>query len=966
MSSPRLQFSWTHTRKFLVVLLVVAVPSIGISLLFGWVNGWKWTPDGKSAATSWIITSCLHFVVCSALALWQLKRIRHDLNEYFNDFYDDKVMPTTESPSKPSAEGQSSLLVIVWGIYGLAAFIGSILLYFAFAQAWNPSDFIFSNNEGFVAALALLIIVLSGAIVPIYTDLAKQVRQQMDTFELEISSLCQTVAEIDVHATALWVHFERIARPSLADWARNVTQENIAGASFDVLFKPVQVAQHLGQKFPHYRDETTAKFLENLKDESIGDQIDLGQYKTAIDLQASKTRIQSMFKRDLNEEVLDSQSRIDRSRRLKYLGWASQGPLAIASPPNGIRTYVSFAQNKLEFIRIPTSSTDESQSKHIFANNTKFLTPPSEHFFVYVLRRQQASSNESQKPFANVRDAQVEFKERSARHLQKWDSVAEVAQDSSLRTSLRNACFPLEVDLSFFSDDVTLFSHLALKSDDEPETPRFGIPARFLYFAFWAIAPAHKTTSQKILRTITKNDMPFLEDIYPRFLDIYDNLEAWVNEDCPDDPMSTLYGEYEGLLPVAKDFDRIVDFVEISTKWVAEVKQQFKQVFYFGNSLMSRTRVSRFLTMLDNVRLEDVDDRPEETVDERNEAIFRFISPFYRHRQTHGEYSALDSESPDVEFTKVIQRIQNYCIDSANRGYFIETFFGRNDSPATPEEQYDTWLTESRKKIVSPKNIPQQVVPRQANVTQEFLVLSLADHRSALYNWVRAARSRKTRDHIKIFKLKLVGLKPAKQFGIDVIPSRQDQIQHLHRFIQVREQPKPLSPRSTFDLEPTKSQIVATKYLNKLATYRRYLDLIDYLEISTSFRKDVAIPQDVQMKIFDALDGDKKPLDVDLAEKPAAFVRWLCSVLVVRESEKEKLLIALFKMIMNQPSQESKEKIRKYCVVPANEKDMQDTFFGGNDPASAAQAPEKYNLWLEKFKERNPPPQEDETSEPDS
>ncbi|MFM7308954.1 MAG: hypothetical protein ACKO2Q_13415, partial [Actinomycetota bacterium] len=68
---------------------------------------------------------------------------------------------------------------------------------------------------------------------------------------------------------------------------------------------------------------------------------------------------------------------------------------------------------------------------------------------------------------------------------------------------------------------------------------------------------------------------------------------------------------------------------------------------------------------------------------------------------------------------------------------------------------------------------------------EEFLLLSLADHKSALYNWLRAAKSATTRRRLRSYESKLDNLSFGKQLGIEILPSRAGRIQHLRSFLDV-------------------------------------------------------------------------------------------------------------------------------------------------------------------------------------
>ncbi|MDA0304403.1 MAG: hypothetical protein O3B45_08590, partial [Bacteroidetes bacterium] len=778
--------------------------------------------------------------------MWQLKRIRDDLDEYFNDFYHDKVRPPTESPSKPAAEGQSSLLVTVWGIYGLAAFIGSIILYFAFAQAWNPSDFIFSNNEGFVAALALLIIVLSGAIVPIYTDLAKQVRQQTDTFELEISSLCQTVAEIDIHATALWVHFERMAQETLMQWTESLGSEVIGRAAHDCLFKPFDIARNeqvdVSKKPDHYFQRWSETQVQTVPIPVLSDATKhlkgIEQLTKPTDTSVSKTRILRVFRiTPKPEESLTYQERQTRTRRLRYIGWSAQGPLAIAS----YKTFLSTTEEGRVFHRTPFNEINpliyrryppvDNEAEGVFLNGSKYLVPASENFIVEVLREQLRQQRETNGNFnlPDLEGNQLEFSKRCGRHLARWDSFEQSQEARSLRTSLSNACASLELDIAFFSDDMTLFNHLALNNREANPATNVGLFARFLYYSFWLIAPRQKTTIKEILEifkveTSSKNDIEHRST----FSDLHGALLDFLNRDKHEDPIFTAVSRqthaYGNLFPVL--LERLFEKLAKKTNLV------------IGTLPEKRLR-EKFIESLS---------------DDSNDADIKLFKAWLKHETFDNEI-----EITAEEFEVMGQKI----FDEIKKNSKCNEFFSQ----------------ETEWKIVGDEH-------NRKNTTEEFLYLSLADHQSALYNWMRAARSGEIRNDIIDFRERLKQHESRKQLGIDITPSRHDRLAHLQDFLKLPYQGGTLRVRSIYDLMPSTKEFHLKKQVTKNQTdqsYIPYLKMLKFSGLPKNKQKDCAMSDELQKNIYLSI-NDNKPIDpkhLGSSKFRETFLKWLLEALDV-------------------------------------------------------------------------------------
>lgn len=109
------------------------------------------------------------------------------------------------------AEGQSQLFLLIRMVFGVATWSSIVVSYFQIGQIYqqsgdNLNNFIFENNEGFTAALSLLIVVLTTAAVQTYSDLVDQIRQEDDRFERAVSSLKQALMNVDSHMKRIWEH----------------------------------------------------------------------------------------------------------------------------------------------------------------------------------------------------------------------------------------------------------------------------------------------------------------------------------------------------------------------------------------------------------------------------------------------------------------------------------------------------------------------------------------------------------------------------------------------------------------------------------------------------------------------------------------------------------------------------------------------------------------------------------------
>jgi hypothetical protein len=210
-------------------------------------------PSSRPFATlDWIVISVGYIGIALTLARSHVKQVKNSVERFFEQF--DK--PNERQVIREDwlvAEGSSSFKVLIFGIYGLAGLLGSIACYLYIGVTRRPEGFIFQNNEGFIAALSLLIIVLAGAAVPIYTELAKQVRTGLDLYESQISSLQQAATMAGHHADFLWTHFERVARYTIREWSSTIDIQSIAQANHLMLFMPFLALRNMGSKDPDIR-----------------------------------------------------------------------------------------------------------------------------------------------------------------------------------------------------------------------------------------------------------------------------------------------------------------------------------------------------------------------------------------------------------------------------------------------------------------------------------------------------------------------------------------------------------------------------------------------------------------------------------------------------------------------------------------------------------------------------------------
>jgi hypothetical protein len=826
-------------------------------------------PSSRPFATlDWIVVSISYIGIALTLSLSHVKQVKNSLRHFFEQFdkSNQKQVPREEWLV---AEGLSSFKVLIFGIYGLAALLGSITCYLYIGVTRRPEGFIFQNNEGFIAALSLLIIVLAGAAVPIYTELAKQVRTEIDLYESQISSLQQTSKNVGHHAEYVWTHFERVARMAIREWSSDTEPKDIASASHLMLFMPFNALfllrsdQAISKEttFVELRDEIFKNFLADEPDQSrfspggldlevpLTSELLLKKmpgaeqhyFKKPEKWSATSKRVLRFLHPDYPEEnePLNIVERRHRARRLTYLGWSMQGPMAIAQARNGSGNDYVFAPNldPNQPLKLTTIEATRSASWE-FQNSTKDLLPATEELFVALLqqkyqteyKRRQVKFDEtpniddSKATTTFVNDVQEEYKRRAARHIQRWSAVNSTQESGSLARELASYGDSLDLDISTLSDDLQLFRHFYIATN---EGMNQGADARFLYYSFWLLALTNAET--KISQTIAAA-------LEPQTSDIDENL-------VPQKRLETLFKDLRNSL---------------TTERIGALRQ----------------------------------------------------------------------------------------------------------GPITP--------------------------------CLEFTLLTLADQKSALYNWLRAAKSVTTRQNLEIYEKQLDTLPPKKQLGIEVIPIRQVRLEHLRQFLDIPETQPPLTVRSVFDLLPVDSPSISEQRRQRVLhkeVYGEYRSLVELLQVSKKWGLAVAIDNRYTRKVVRIDSRVKRIEDGEQIDRRAdQFLRWILRVLpfdsnpdktsgISSEKEEEvgfysplweallRVSPTFFQEIKEcaKPAssrqklsdedrtrqlEEIRERVSRYCLDPANAADMKETFFGGADPATREKAETDYNEWLAKFRER--------------
>lgn len=207
----------------------VIVSMMAIGLIVSQVLAfWSVPSSSNSAVLLWVYLAAFQVRVVVALARHQLNAMRQSVLSYLDPVHwvqsgdvgryeqlteslrDEQTKFGTDVGRPIEAEGQSQISLLIRLFYGVIGAIAVVLTYFAIGMRFPvkgvKGDFIYENNEGFTAALALLIIVTSTVAVQMFADLAKVIRERDEHFEREISKLAIALGNVESGLLRVWGH----------------------------------------------------------------------------------------------------------------------------------------------------------------------------------------------------------------------------------------------------------------------------------------------------------------------------------------------------------------------------------------------------------------------------------------------------------------------------------------------------------------------------------------------------------------------------------------------------------------------------------------------------------------------------------------------------------------------------------------------------------------------------------------
>ena len=240
--------------RLLVLIFMGLLPCIILFSLIPFEGGWKKTLINYPVWALLMIGvyECIFFFLASLMARSRLRKLvvkefEHENSANFQKLQwlsnrkefeltsDNKrvkhktSITLLESAGFSGIEGGASFAAIIVLLATLSAVLLTTLAYFMIGTMLNLIDgrggFLFENNEGFTAALTLLVVLSAAAVVPVYTDLAKTISEQQSIFEEQISSISRNLLLIEQRMDPVWDHYQAITNRFIPEWIHSVDDD---------------------------------------------------------------------------------------------------------------------------------------------------------------------------------------------------------------------------------------------------------------------------------------------------------------------------------------------------------------------------------------------------------------------------------------------------------------------------------------------------------------------------------------------------------------------------------------------------------------------------------------------------------------------------------------------------------------------------------------------------------------------
>ena len=411
-----------------------------------------------------------------------------------------------EKAKMSGIEGGAGFVAIIILLFTLVAVLFTTLFYFMIGTTFNlvgkDDGFLFVNNEGFTAAISLLVVLVAAAVVPVYTDLGKTISEQLNFFEEEISNISRNLLFIGQRMDPVWDHYQNITNRVVPEWflaideeleendSRSFVNDLKASLRIDKVFE--QATKKTGMEIEPFHENT---FLA------------LGQEFARLEPSGIFLHDKKKIVEHVETKKLGDDAKIFIQLRLKRLidETAEVLPLENDSLKKEIK-------NRRRYLAYQAIKFSDSVSIKKIEN----YFPPSEWEVSLLVGDEKPSKtlDSLYKYFGNS------FQSFLGHHM---DAVKQLAEDGD--RSLSGLCLKSDISADIFLDDYHLFKHLRVENngyeDGDPVWSQNR--AREIYYAIFFFASQDpKSERSKTVRAFeepnqkvkTNKGQVFFEDLF--------------------------------------------------------------------------------------------------------------------------------------------------------------------------------------------------------------------------------------------------------------------------------------------------------------------------------------------------------------------------------------------------------------------------------------------------------------------
>ncbi len=383
-----------------------------------------------------------------------------------------------EKVGMPGIEGGAAFVAIIILLFTLIAVLFTTLSYFMIGATFNLVEkndgFLFVNNEGFTAAMTLLVVLVAAAVVPVYTDLGKTISERLNSFEEEISNISRNLLLIGQRMDPVWDHYQSVTNRFVPEWFLTI-QEKLDEGDDQSFLNDLKASLRIDYLFKKALEENIG--IEPFHEKAF---LALGQ-------ECARLEKRGIFLEKENEaEELDTSKKLTQDANVfikeRLENWTLRSDKEVVSLEDAeIKKEIKNRRRYLAY--------QDLNDTQLIAN----YFPPSE-WEVSLLLGDKSSNN--------FNDFGELLKSYFGHHMK---AVLDLKEEGD--RSLSSLCLKSDISTDIFLDDYHLFTALLLENNEDNDREWSQKRAREIYYAifFFTSQDSQSKRSEKV-RAFKKPD----------------------------------------------------------------------------------------------------------------------------------------------------------------------------------------------------------------------------------------------------------------------------------------------------------------------------------------------------------------------------------------------------------------------------------------------------------------------------